>query len=372
MTRNDLAVYLENLSELELENLKIKIDQKLNRQYSSNDSQFLDNPRLSAGVECPHCNSKHVSRNGKHNDKQRYICVDCKKTFGLTTNSILAWTKKSPSVWSNYSKCMINGFSLRKSAKECEINLQTAFNWRHKILQALAAKEETPLSGIIESDETYFSDNFKGNCNAGIHLKRSRIDKNQKINIPDVKIPAYKTYRVSGHRHSRGKATSKRGLSMQKVCVPCAIDRKGKIYGKVAGLGKVSEEFLHIAYDHHIELESTLVTDKDASVKKFAKKNNLELIQLKSKTESRKGLYNLQHVNNLHSQLKIFVANFKNVSTKHLNNYVVWLGWIIENKGMNVQATAEKLLQTATMEYYSIKCAHICKKPAYPFNYCGG
>lgn len=371
MTINDLVVYLDNLSVQELEKLQIEINHKLNHQYSPNNDQDLDNPRLYAGVECPHCYSKHVSRNGKHNGKQRYICVNCEKSFGLTTNSIIAWTKKSPSVWSKYSKCMINGFSLRKSARECEINLQTAFNWRHKILQALAAREETPLSGIIESDETYFPDNFKGNCNAGDHLNKQSIVKVQKIDIPKVKLPAYKTYRESGHCHNRGKASSKRGLSMEKVCVPCAIDRKGKIYGKVAGLGKVSEEFLHKAYDHHMEQKSILITDKDASAKKFAKKNKLGLIQLNSKTESRKGLYNLQHVNNLHSQLKDFVTNFKNVSTKHLNNYVVWLGWNIENKGMNVQDTAEKLLQTASTGYYNIKCADICKKPAYPFEYGG-
>lgn len=107
-----------------------------------------------------------------------------------------------------------------------------------------------------------------------------------------------------------------------------------------------------------MEQESILITDKDASAKKFAKKNKLELIQLNSKTE-RKGLYNLQHVNNLHSQLKMFVANFKNVSTKHLNNYVVWLGWNIDNKGMNVVGSAEKLLQTASAGYYIIKCADI-------------
>ena len=371
MRGNDLALYLENLSVLELENLQFLIDQKLNLKSSSNCSQSLDNPRLNAGLECPHCHSKHVSRNGKHNNKQRYLCVNCEKTFGLTTNSILAWTKKNPSVWFKYSKCMINGFSLRKSARECDINLQTAFNWRHKILQALDAREEMPLSGIIESDETYFPDNFKGNCNAGNHLKKQNVDNIQEIDVLTVKIPAYKTYRKSGHRHSRGKATSKRGLSKLKVCVPCAIDRKGNIHGKVVGLGKVSEVFLHKAYDNRIEQESTLVTDKDASVKKFAEKNKIKLIQLNSKTESRKGLYNLQHVNNLHSQLKDFVTNFKNVSTKHLDNYIVWLGWTMENKGMNVQGSAEKLLQTAFSQYYHIKCAQICKKPAYPFSLCG-
>ena len=53
----------------------------------------------------------------------------------------------------------------------------------------------------------------------------------------------------------------------------------------------------------------------------------------------------------LHGQLKNFVGNFKNVSTKHLNNYVVWLGWNVENRGMTVRATAESI-------FYVVQALH--------------
>ena len=141
----------------------------------------------------------------------------------------------------------------------------------------------------------------------------------------------------------------------------------GKVHGKAAGRGKVSADFLHRAYDDHISEGALLVTDKDSSDRKFARENHLEIIQLKNKTESRKGLYNLQRANNLHGQLKSFVGNFKNVSTKHLNNYVVWLGWNVENKGMTVRATAESILRSAGAAFYHTKGEDIRFKPALPF-----
>ena len=46
--------------------------------------------------------------------------------------------------------------SLREISKEMEINLKTAFLWRHKILNALTSIKQEKLSGIVEADETYF------------------------------------------------------------------------------------------------------------------------------------------------------------------------------------------------------------------------
>jgi transposase-like protein len=368
MKKKDLANLISSLSRLELEELRTMIDQKLNPHIPYSISQLIDEQRFSAGAQCPHCHKTHIRRNGTRNGKQRYICVDCGKTFGSTTGSILSGTKKDISVWVKYCECMANKLSLRKSAEICDIDLQTAFFWRHKILQALNADDQKQLSGIVESDETYFPDNFKGNCNAAANLKKPKQEHRGADDDNDTpKSPAYKKHRESGHKHSRGKATSTRGLSRQKVCVPCAIDRTGKVHGMAAGRGKVSADFLHMAYDDHIIEGAVLVTDKDFSDRKFARENHLEIIQLKNKTESRKGLYNLQRANNLHGQLKNLVGNFKNVSTKHLNNYVVWLGWNVENKGMTVRATAESILRSAGAAFYRTRCADIRFKPALPF-----
>ena len=37
--------------------------------------------RFSKGKVCPHCSSELISKNGKYNGKQSYICKDCKRTF---------------------------------------------------------------------------------------------------------------------------------------------------------------------------------------------------------------------------------------------------------------------------------------------------
>ena len=46
----------------------------------------------------------------------------------------------------------------------------------------------------------------------------------------------------------RGGSAHKRGLSSEQVCVPCAIDRKGHSYGKIASLGKIATKNLHAVF----------------------------------------------------------------------------------------------------------------------------
>lgn len=59
---------------------------------------------------------------------------------------------------------MMDGLSVRKSAAICKINRNTAFVWRHKILDALAllATKQKRLGGIVEADETFFPLSYKG------------------------------------------------------------------------------------------------------------------------------------------------------------------------------------------------------------------
>ena len=62
------------------------------------------------------------------------------------------------------------------------------------------------------------------------------------------------------------------------------------------------------------------------------KHNKLSIIMLKLhlnhiKIESgkrKKDIYHIQHINSLHSRLKAFMSDFKDVATKHLQNYLYW------------------------------------------------
>ena len=74
----------------------------------------------------------------------------------IATNSIVSGTRKDLSVWEQYIDCMMNGLSIRKTAVACGIHRNTAFLWRHKILDALQnMADDVTLDGIIEADELF-------------------------------------------------------------------------------------------------------------------------------------------------------------------------------------------------------------------------
>ena len=85
---------------------------------------------------CPFCGSPRIVKNCHRNGRQRFVCKDCGKTFGLSQDTILFQTKKDLSTWSLYVNCMVQKMPLRKTARICRINLATAFVWRHKVLTA--------------------------------------------------------------------------------------------------------------------------------------------------------------------------------------------------------------------------------------------
>lgn len=272
--------------------------------------EYVGERRFSGGRKCPRCGETHIVRYGKaHGNKQRYLCKGCHRTFLATTNSIVELSPKNLSVWEKYIECMMEGMSIRKSAAVCGIHRNTAFIWRHKILDALQQMAESvELDGIVEADETFFALSYKGNH------KRS------------------KTFAMPRAPHRRGGEVHKRGLSDEQVCVPCAVNRNGLSIAKVTNTGNVSITALHLLYDHRISTDAILVTDKANSYKKFADSNAISLVQVKSKNDvygrrilpKKNGIYHIQHVNNYHSQLKRFMRQFNGVSTKYLNNYLIW------------------------------------------------
>jgi len=275
--------------------------------------KLVTEERHTHGIVCPYCGCiENVSRNGHRPDgKQRYLSNKCGRSSVANTNSITSGTRKDLDTWNEFSRCMVSGLSVRKTADICKIHRNTAFIWRHKVLDAIQKLyEATELEGIVEADETFFPISYKGN---------------HKIS----------TFKMPRKPHKRGKCVKKRGLSKEQVCVPCAIDRSGHALSKIANLGRVSSKNLHLVYDNRIKKNATLCTDKMNSYVRFAHKNELTLVQLKT-GRSKKGIYHIQHINSYHSELKGFLRPFKGVSTKYLNNYLLWHNWINLN-GSSIQ-----------------------------------
>ena len=256
--------------------------------------------RFSKGKICPHCTSESISRNGKYNGKQRYICKDCRKTFTDFTNSATYRSKKSLDKWLKYAKCMIMGLSIRKSAKIVGINIATSFFWRHKILDCISDFLGTGhVDGVIEADEVFFAESFKG-TRTGNMPRKSR---------------------------KRGKEIKKRGISKEQICVATALDRQGNLIIEPLCKGRMTHKELERLYKGHIGEGSILCTDSHKSYIKFATDFDLEHKRIKT-GKHKEGIYHIQHINALHSNLKKWMGRFNGVSSKYISNYMQWFKWL--------------------------------------------
>lgn len=288
-------------------------------------SDEIKEKRFTKGVFCPHCSSKHTVRNGKAQGKQRYLCKDCGKSFGDFTNSTLSGTKSSYDKWFSYMKCMVKGYSLRQTAAVVGISLSTAFCWRHKILTALGNTfQQEQLAGVIEADETFFLESFKGNHN------RSSV-----FTMPR---PARK----------RGGKATRRGISVEQVCVTCAIDRAGHILSIPACKGRVDAKTLDKVYAPRMDKSAVLCTDKHRSYVQFAKGLGIKLVQLKN-GKAKQGLYHIQHINSYHSNLKGWLYHFKGLSTKRLLHYLYWFQWLKQCKELKEVEKANQLFEATIL-----------------------
>lgn len=70
-----------------------------------------------------------------------------------------------PECWGAFLASISKGHrSLTRMHQEDDIGVsrRTLWRWRLVFMQAMAAGDEKPLAGVIEADETYFADSFKG------------------------------------------------------------------------------------------------------------------------------------------------------------------------------------------------------------------
>jgi hypothetical protein len=61
-----------------------------------------------------------------------------------------------------YAQALIDDKTVRQAAADCQINKNTAFLWRHRFLALIAGHQAQQESGIVEADETFFLESFKG------------------------------------------------------------------------------------------------------------------------------------------------------------------------------------------------------------------
>lgn len=341
MTENVLFEQLQNLNANELEEVSGIILQMLSHAKGS---EITSNSHIET---CRKCGGTHITKHGKdRHGKQRYKCASCGCTFTAASYSTISYSHYSEKKWRKYIELLLRGDSLRACSKECNISLPTAFYWRHKILNALQYdQKERKLSGVIEMDDTFFGVSYKGN-----HKKSKNFV-----------MP----------RKALKRGTDNTGWINEKVCVMCAEERNGQVYGEVLGIGAANVPKLSYAFDERILDDSICIADSIQTYKTYFKEKPVQLIQVVSPTNKRskkrfaekKSAFHIQNVNNFHQRFRKFMRGYNGVATKYLNHYVNLFVWIENHKQMSLSQTMTEYLANKSC-YLSAR--KITEKPALP------
>lgn len=332
---NGVLELVEGLSVAKKKDLVKQIMAMMESTPADRGCSRLVEEQLNGKPNCPHCDAQAsqgfiVKRGHNRNGAQRYYCKNCGKIFVATTNTAFEKTRKDSDVWSKFIELTISGYSIEECKRECNICTQTAFTWRHKVLNAFCANQNnTKLTGQIEMDEMLIPISYKGNHIKGAFQSRKKTQPDQNTGLPRK---AYK-------RGSDNVSLS----SKQKACVICLIQDGGKrFYAGVPGIGFMDNSMLNTTLGSHVDREHAfMLVDQYKVTLKYLQDHNYEHLALASNTSERTHAHkaeivddkHLQHVNAMHSHIRRFLSKYCGVSSKYLENYISLFIWLQTVKG---------------------------------------
>lgn len=243
---------------------------------------------------CPHCGGSDVVGWGTSGGLPRYRCKACARTFNALTKTPLAQLRMKAK-WAIQAEAMIDGVSIAKAARRCGVHYTTAFRWRHRFLAALSDDKPKTLTGIVESDETFVLESYKGK-RSGM-LRKSR---------------------------KRGGSAAKRGLSAEQIPVIVARDRQGATTDAV--LPRLNRASIAAALGRVVTPDNAFCCDGGGAIVAFARRAGIaaHVLPRPGKPDPLAPDFHLNNVNAYHGRLKEWLRRFHGVATKNLPNYLGW------------------------------------------------
>jgi transposase-like protein len=314
----------KSLSRVDQLQLIISLTQSID-EYKSSGLRIRCGSLINKQGKCPHCAGSNYYRYGTARGAQRFKCKSCRRTFCEYTGTWLEGIHKK-SLIEPYLGLMINNYSLDKTSRSLGINKKTAFDWRHKILSSIEQNTGDEFEGIVESDETFFEHSAKGD---------KRLER-----------PARK----------RGTDTKNRGIGNNKASVIVSTDRKKSMKMTVSTMGRITKSDIKESFQNSLSETTILCSDGNVSYKGYSIDNNLNHVVLRSdlKQYVKKGIYHIQHVNEIHNRLKKWLdGTFWGVSTKYLQNYLNW--FYLREKLKSEVMTIDKVVWESIQNTHAIK-----------------
>lgn len=262
-------------------------------------------------TKCPHCGSMSFHKYGKTRiGIQRYRCnsAECHQTFLPTTGTIFDEHRISISEWIEYCMNIFRNVTVNADSWNNKNAFETSRYWLEKLFLLLDFyQDDIVLSGKVWLDETYYS----------------VMTKDRVLNED---------------------GSSPRGLSRNKICVGVATDKKNTVI-IAEGFGKPSQQMSYEAFISHIQPESTLVHDKEATHKKLVKELTLRSEEYKAK--DLKGLEDFENpldpVNHLHYLIKRFLYAHSGFDRSEIQSYLNLYAFVL-NPPFDKLEKVDKLL----------------------------
>jgi transposase-like protein len=287
-----IPLHLEDLTYPELKKLKHEVDGLI----SKNQVGEVIAKREDRLTDCPSCSSSQFTRWGfTKQGVQRFKCKACLQTFNALKGTPLYRMRMSQK-WVQYNELMWHGATLRDCAKDLDISLRTAFRWRHTFLKAPSYTGIQPLSGVIEADETFINESFKG----------KRIL----------------------HRDARKRG----GGKSPKTPILIALNREGSVIREV--VDRNTKESICQFLQPRIADGPVLCTDGNKSYIEVAngcKIDHKRIIGL-DKIRVVENIYHIQTLNNYIMNWKEWMVRFRGVGREYLTHYLSWFRHMKQHK----------------------------------------
>jgi hypothetical protein len=221
----------------------------------------------------------------------RFRCKDCARTFNALTKTPMARLRKKPQ-WLANAVAMIAATSVARAAEIAEVNYTTAFRWRHRFLGAPALDKPKKLEGIVEADETFIRESFKGR-RADLGLQPHESDGQSKAQVPDT------------------------------IAVLIARDRRGATIDAV--LPRLDAAAIEAAIGGVLTPDNRLVCDGGSALCAFAQGARIpvELTPAAGGPAAKADIH-IDNVVAYRDRLQQWLRRFHGVATKNLPNYLGW------------------------------------------------
>lgn len=246
---------------------------------------------------CPFCQATGIVKIGKVKGIQRYKCKVCLRNIRENHNTLFYGMKQQEKFEKFYEKFLFRK-TLKQSAAEVGVSIQTAFKWRHHILAFF--------------EESINKPNMFGECEIDI-ISIQHSSKGQKT----LKLGARK--RGGGLLVSR---TNKK--NNEKMNILIAINPIN-VFLKVIGCGNVKRSDIDIGLKNAFYIMPKIRSRSDIRFRTFARDHRVEHeIASQRKKYSRDDFGLLPFINDAVESLREWLIYFHGVSSKHLQHYLSW------------------------------------------------